>query len=244
MDVWPVWTPDGRQVAFSSNRAGANNLYRRAADGTGPVERLTTSSDPQTPFTFSPDGKTLTFGALRLGTSAVDLGALSMDGDGAINWLFEGPSNEFYSQISPDGRWIAYVSNESGRNEVYVRPFPNLEDGRWQISTTGGVSPRWGPDSRELFYRELEPGFSGSNTIMMTVNDTNPTFNPGTPRRLFDGIYRTDFPTHDTWDITSDGERFLMIKDEVSPDTQTAAGQVIVVQNWTEELTRLVPVGR
>ena len=105
------------------------------------------------------------------------------------------------------------------------------------------MSPLWGPDSSELFYRELEPGFSGYNAIMMTVNGSNPTFNPGTPRRLFDGTYRTEFPFHRTWDITPDGERFLMIKDEeaFSDAVAAAEGKITVVLNWAEELTRLVP---
>ena len=119
-----------------------------------------------------------------------------------------------------------------------------LGDGRWPISTNGGVSPLWGPDSRELFYRELEPGLSGSNTIMMTVNDTSPSFNPGTPQRLFDGVYRTDFPFAFTWDITPDGERFLMmIKDATASDDAVAAeGKITIILNWFEKLTRLVPV--
>ena len=155
----PVWTKDGAQIVFAGSRdGGPPALLRLSADGTGQVEQLTTSVGTlgQAPFSFSPDGKALTFGEFRSGPTAADTAILSMD-DGTTEPLLEGPGNQYFAEISPDGRWVAYVSNESGRDQVYVSPYPNVGDGRWPISTNGGVLPLWGPDSRELFYRELEP---------------------------------------------------------------------------------------
>ena len=240
-DYWPEWTPNGEHVVFASTRhAGPQNIYRKAADGTGPAHRLTTSRNPKGPNSFSPDGKTLAFGEVRPDTGG-DLGLLSMDGEATIEWLLEESFFDTFGEISPDGRWIDYVSDEAGQNEVYVRPFPNVNEGKWRISTDGGVSPLWGPDSRELFYRTRE-GPGRPITIMMTVNDTDPTFNRGAPRRLFEGNYRMVFPNARMWDIAPNGERFLMIKDDRSSDGLAAAGQITVVQNRSEELKERVPV--
>ena len=237
--TYPTWTPDGTHVLFGSTRDGAvANIYRKAADGTGQVERLTMSANPQGPLTFSPDGR-LIFVEVRPDTSA-DVGLLSMDGEASIEWLLEESSFEAAPALSPDGRWIAYVSDETGQFEVQVRPYPNVHDGNWPISSGGGVLPLWGKDSSELFY--LTPDQDGVVTVMMTQNDTDPTFNPGTPRRLFEGVYRSLFPNNRSdWDITSDGERFLMIKPVPSGDSSTAA-HINVVLNWTEELQARVPV--
>ena len=146
-DGYPLWTPDGERVVFTSDRDGAlGNLYWKAADGTGQVERLTTSENFQAPSAISPDGSTLLFVEGRAETGG-DVGALSLDDDRAVDWLLEGDAAEYYTDISPNSRWVVYVSNESGLPEVYVRPFPNVDDGRWQISNGGGFAPVWGPDS-------------------------------------------------------------------------------------------------
>ena len=184
-DIFPLWTPDGAHVVFASRRDGALNLYRKAADGTGEVERLTTSANSQAALASSPDATTLFTVEIRPETGR-DVGLLSLDGE--IEWLLESDADESYPAVSPDGRWMAYTSNESGQSEVYVRPLPNVSAGRWQVSRDGGTSPLWGPDSRELFFQTGEQPGVGV-TMMMAVNDTEPTFAPGIPRPLFVGPY-------------------------------------------------------
>ena len=137
-DFFSLWTPDGQRVVFSSTRDGGfENLYWRAADGTGQAERLTKSPNKQTPYSFSPDGKQLAF-TERDPETGRDLYVLSMEGEFTSEPLLQTPFHERAPAISPDGRWMAYSSNESGPYQVYVRPFPNVEDGKWQVSTGGG----------------------------------------------------------------------------------------------------------
>jgi serine/threonine-protein kinase len=154
---------------------------------------------------------------------------------------------EKYSQaqprISPDGQWIAYTSNESGKYEVYVRPFPEVDKGHWQVSTAGGDSPLWSPNGRELFYR------SGDAAMAVSVK-TDPTFSMEVPSVLFRGTYvsaglgpaSTEFRS---WDISPDGKRFLMMK-EAAATTSEAGGprEINIVLNWFEELKQRVPTGK
>ena len=146
-------------------------------------------------------------------------------------------------QVSPDGRWIAYTTNESGEHEVYVRPFPDIEKGRWQVSTNNGENPLWSPDGKELFYQN-------EGSVMAVAVETEPTFNPGKPELLFQGRYfdTSNFSLH-TWDIHPDGDKFLMIK---PPQTTTAESteeepapapqpKITVVLNWFEYLKDRVP---
>ena len=239
-DQYPVWTPDGERVVLASTRGGGLDLYWKAADGTGQVERLTTSENLRAPSAVSPDGMTLLFTEIRPETGA-DVGALSLDGDHAVEWLLESDANSAFAEISPDGRWVTYVSDESGQSEIYVQPFPNVDDGRWQISQDGGVAPRWGPDSRELFFQTSDgPGTPA--TLMVSVVDTDPAFAPGIPGLLFEGPYRFGFGTRPLpYDVSPDGQRFLMIKEPATREPSDQS-QIILVQNWFEELTRLVPV--
>jgi hypothetical protein len=152
-DRFPVWTPDGRRVIFGSDRqnaAGLANVFSQSVDGTGVAERLTTSGDHlQVPMTVSADGKTLVF---RETLPTADLMTLSLDADHKIRPLVKTPFTEQNAEISPDGRWLAYESNDSGRFEVFVRPFPDVDAGRWQISTQGGTQPLWSKTGQELFY--------------------------------------------------------------------------------------------
>ncbi len=136
--------------------------------------------------------------------------------------------------LSPDGRWMAYQSNESGQYEVYVRPFPDVNGGRWQVSSGGGEWPLWSPDGRELFY-------VGSESMMAVPIETEPTFTQGTVDLLFDlGPYLRS-PRSRKIDISPEGDRFLMLKAGGGLDETAETTSIIVVQNWFEELKRLVP---
>ena len=155
-----------------------------------------------------------------------------MDGDQPVEWLLEGGFAERDADISPDGQWIAYASDESGQPEIHVRPFPNVNEGRWRLSPTGGRTPTWSPDGRELFYRGLQ-----DDPMMVVPVDTEPTFSYGSPVVLFDGraFLGAEGVGRRAFDISADGQRFLMIR-RSDTDTTLAANEIILVQNWTEEL--------
>ena len=143
------------------------------------------------------------------------------------------PFTEGAATFSPDGRWLAYVSNETGRPEIYVQPYPG-PGGKWQISIDGGTEPDWSRSGRELFYRS-------GNKMMAVETTTQPGFSAGKPRMLFEGPYlATVFPNamSAAYDVSADGQRFLMVKET---EQAAAPAQINVVQNWHEELKRLVP---
>ena len=235
LDVRPAWTPDGLQVAFGSQRGGSVfSTFWKAADGTGTVELIESANNP-VPMTFSPDGTQLVFYESHPETGR-NLHVRSMDADGTSVPLLVTEFNEWNAEISPDGHWLAYQSDASGQDEIYVRPFPNTDDGRWQISRGGGTKPLWGPDGRELFYLSL----GGQLTAVPTETDGSFTF--GNPEVVFEETYyfRGGSFLGRTYDISPDGKRFLMIK-ERGPGDETEPTQVILVLNWFDELKRLVP---
>lgn len=244
-DALPRWTPDGRHIVFQSDRAGALNLYRVAADGSGPVERLTTNSSHQWPNSFTPDGTALLFCELRP-TTGFDILRLPMAAPRAAGSaaasderppeatpLVASPSAEYAAAISPDGRYFAYQSAESGgRFAIYVRPYPDAGSGRWQISTGGGTAPVWARSGRELFYLDE------SNTLLaVPVQTSGPQFSFGKPVKVFDTKYAGNFYSYD---VTPDGRRFLMMKDTTAQDTSQPRS-IVLVLNWFEELRRRVP---
>ena len=234
-DSWPVWTPDGRRLIFASGREGGPNLFWRAVDGTGTVERLAADSETQFfPFSISPDGQTLAVGTGS--DSRDDLSVVRLDGEREVAPLLHTALSEENGEISPDGRWIAYTSNqgEGGREEVYVRPFPDVEAGRWQISTGGGIEPLWAPSGRELFYRT-----QGRLMSVPVAAQSGATFEFGSPSVVLETRYYLVGEGRN-YDVSPDGERFLMIKEGTATESETQ--QIIVVQNWFEELRRLVPV--
>jgi serine/threonine-protein kinase len=230
----PVWTPDGKRIAFRSNKeGGAANIFWQRADGSGGLERLSTYDYLQVPKSWSPDGQFLAFHENSPKTGR-DIWVLRMSDRKSQPFLVT-PFNEGGPTFSPDGHWLAYVSNESGRPEVYVQPFPG-PGGKWQISTEGGTEPAWNRNGKELFYRI-------GNKMMALDVTTQPGFSPGKPRMLFEGQYSaSQWPLIDTaYDVSPDGQRFLMIK---AADQGLAATQVNVVLNWFEELKQKVPTGK
>ena len=230
----PTWTPDGKRIAFYSNKeGGAANLFWQLADGSGGLERLTTSDYTHVPRSFSPDGQLLAFHENNPKTNK-DIWVLRLSDRKAEPFL-RTPFIEGAPTFSPDGHWLAYVSNESGRPEVYVQPYPG-PGGKWQISTESGTEPAWNRNGRELFYR------SGDKMMALDVT-IEPNFSVGKPHLLFERHYFTsDFPLVGTaYDISPDGQRFLMVK---GVEQATAVTQINVVLNWFEELKQKVPTGK
>ena len=234
-DNHPLWTLDGERLVFQSNREGARGLFWKAADGTGSTDRLMESESPGFvgPAGWSPDGNSLIFGEVLLGTG-FDVGVLSMEGDRQSELLLQTEFAEWAPTVSPDGEWLAYYTDETGQEEVYAQRFPDLGDKR-QISVDGGREPLWSPDGRELFYRS-------SSGLMAVPIDTEPTFRAGTPETVFEQPYAL-FRGRRNYDISPDGQRFLMIKEGAAGGAPSApAAQIVVVENWFGELQRLVPV--
>src|SRR5262245_6337564 len=220
-----TWSPDGKRIAWSSSRGGRPNLFWRSADGSGPEERLTTSDHLQGPQSFSPDGKLLAF--LDLGPSTgLDLWILPLEGDRKPFVFLKTPFNEHQASFSPDGKWIAYTSNESGRDEVYVASYPG-PGGRVQISTDGGVNPVWSPTGRELFYRKGEK-------MHAVPIEAKPALVVGRPSVLFEGKFEPGY------DVAPDGQRFVMVRQS---DEQAAPQQIQVLLGWFDELKRRAPPG-
>ena len=200
-------------------------------DGTGTVERLTESENTQYSHVFSPDGKQLVYRENHPQTGG-DLWARLMDGDGSSEPLLVTEFNERNAEISPNGRWMAYQSDASGQYEIYVQPFPNVDEGLFQISRGGGTQPLWARDGRELFYL----GLGGQLTAVSVRID--PSLDFGNPEVVFEG---SDFYSGAgrTYDVSPDGKRFLMIKTGGAGD-ETSLPELVVVLNWFEELKRLV----
>jgi hypothetical protein len=174
-----VWTPDGKRLAFNSNKEGPPNLFWQRADGSGGLERLTTSEYLQFPMSWSPDGQLLAFVEVTP-TTGYDIWVLRLSDRKAQPFL-QTPFNESVPQFSPDGRFLAYISNESGRWEIYLQSYPG-PGGKWLISTEGGTEPVWNRNELELFYR------SGDKMMAVDVA-TQPSFTAGKPRVLFEGRY-------------------------------------------------------
>jgi Tol biopolymer transport system component len=231
----PIWTPDGRRIVFNSNKEGPRKLFWQLADGGGGLERLSTSQTPsvQVPRSWSPDGKLLAFHEATPDTQR-DIWVLGLSDRKAEPFL-RTRFTEGAPSFSPDGRWLAYVSDESGRPEIYAQPYPG-PGGKWQISAEGGLEPSWNRNGRELFYRS-------GNKMMAVEVATDPTFSAGKPKMLFEGQYVASvFPlTGIAYDVSSDGQRFLMVK-ETEPSRD--ADQIHVVLNWTEELKRRLPASK
>jgi serine/threonine-protein kinase len=235
-DRYPVWTPDGKRLVWDSTRSGVYNLYWQAADGTGVVERLTDSPNTQASHGFTPDGKRL---VLREDSAVTgqDLAVLDLEGERRVTTLLGTPFNERNGELSPDGRWLAYESDETGRFEVYIRRFPDVEALKRQVSRDGGRQPLWSPTGRELFYRDPRGAVVGVTTSM---GADAAAFGPPAilvPAGYFDG---TGGVLGRTYDVSADGRRFLMIK-PVKGDEEVPAPAIIVVQHWLDELKRLVP---
>jgi eukaryotic-like serine/threonine-protein kinase len=231
IDRAPVWTPDGTRVAFSMATGSAEPVFIQAADGSGTPTRVTPEDGVFLPASFTPDGKQLLVHPSA--SSPYDLQIVDIDGKTPPRPLLAEPYSESNGVVSPDGRWLAYQSNESGRDEVYVRPFPDVRSGRWQVSSGGGTRPLWNRNGQELFYY-LAPGVIWSVPVV-----PGSAFTAGTPAIVVKGAYLAP-QSGRMYDVSPDGRRFLLIK-QSRAEGEEQLPQLIVVQNWVEELKRLVP---
>jgi serine/threonine-protein kinase len=231
-DIAPLWMPDGKRIIFSTSGPGEDKLFWQAADGTGNAERLSEGSSRHLPTSISPDG-TRVFFTDQEPSGEYDVGMLHLAGDRRIDPITQTPFDEMNASVSPDSRVFAYQSNESGRHEIYLRPFPDVHGARHLVSTGGGTQPVWARSGRELFYFAM-----GTGALMAVSIQTTPVLTIGTPTRLFGGGYFSELNLA-TYDVSPDGQRFLMIKEETS--AAGLAPRIIVVENWFDELERRVP---
>jgi serine/threonine protein kinase len=243
-DLSPIWTSDSKRVIWTSTRGGGNpNLFWQAADGTGEAERLTTSPNNQFPTATTPDGSVvLLFGASGNNRDGMDVFTLALnDPAHKAQPLIAGEGMDFGAEVSPDGKWVAYHSNISGEFQVYVRPFPNVQASRLQISTSGGSRAAWSRDGRELFYLDHE----GLLTSVAVPAGLGATFAAGPPVRILSRKYYAGASLLGldlrAYDISPDGQRFLMIREPESAPPVIQSAHMVLVLNWAEELKARLP---
>ena len=231
-----VWTPDGSRIAYVSFREGSQRIFWRLADGSGAEEQLIARSGRLFPTSFSPDGRILAFTAVDAQTG-YDIWMLPLNGEGKPRPFLQTPAFEGGAMFSPDGHWLAYTSDESGRYEVYVQPFPG-PGGKWQVSTEGGQQPRWGQNGRELFYLGLD-----GQTVIAADVITQPEFSASKPRVISQtqGFAGITPPLQSNYDVAPDGQRFLRAK---PTEWAELPAQINVALNWLEELKQKVPAGK
>jgi Tol biopolymer transport system component len=232
----PAWTPDGRRVTYSSvEKRAQTNIYWKRADGGGEALQLTNTKNAKNPFSWRADGMVLAFTQLNPETRW-DIMTLSLEGSETSGWragepksFLNGAYDELDPTFSPDGRWLAYYSNESGTFEVYVRPFPG-PGGKWQISTNGGMTPRWSSNGKELFYHTLD------NKLMVAeYTASDDSFNAGGPRQWSPGQFTARGPNRN-FDVHPDGKRIVVMK---TPEAEIPSiNKVSFIFNFFEELRR------
>jgi serine/threonine protein kinase/Tol biopolymer transport system component len=237
----PLWSVDGRRIVFASYRQGNTGIYWKAADGSGRDELIyLLPGSVIIPNAWSKDGKILV--VTETDRESAGIGTLFMEGKNQYKRMLKESYNIIQPRISPDGQWIAYTSNESGRNEVYVSTFPDVDKGRQLVSTDGGDSPLWSRDGEELFYHNADE-------ILAVPVKAEPTFSLEPSKLLFRGTYSfsnlgvnavSRYPTR--WDVSRDGRHFLMIKPPgITSNDVNGPRQIDIVLNWLEELKQRVP---
>ncbi len=226
----PFWSSDGKYIMYLLNPGQGSNIvqvWRRKADGSAPAESVFATSRSTIEASMSKDGEWL-FYRINNDSTGPDVYGIRLGGDTTPVPLLTGPAAETNPSLSPDGHWLAYVSNESGTLEVYVRPFPHVNAGRWQVSIGGGTAPRWAHSGRELFF------VSGTEMMMAPITTSGGAFSPGTPQRLFTGFgtqFLQGFIPY--YDLSPDDRNFLMMGIPVGDSTRS---QLITVENWLQDV--------
>ena len=229
LDGFPVWQPDGKKLYFSSSREGARKLFVQSTTTSEAAQRLLDSANRHDATSMSPDGIHLLFTEYTDTPTRDDILQLAVDGSAKVTPLVRTQYSERNGEVSPDGRWLAYQGDDTGRFEIYVCSYPDVR--RWRsppLSAAGGTRPLWGPDSRELFYLSADGALMGMRVI------PGPTWTATPPAQILDPKYLAGNEqfTGRTYDISRDGRRFLMIK----PDVDAIPGSLVVVQRFDEVL--------
>ncbi len=217
---------------FASSRAGPVNPFVQPADGAGEARRLAVSTFADYPGAITPDGTRVLF--LRDGGSGSQTGQdimiAPLDGRSAASPLLATKANERGAEVSPDGKWLVYESDESGTPEIYVRPFPDVKAARWQVSFGGGVHPAWNPAGGELFFVAA----SGGSRVMSVQVGPGPAFSATQPKPVVNSPVFTGYSSR-SYDVSPDGKRFLIVE---STSTGAPATSITVVLNWAKQLER------
>ena len=233
-DRFPIWSPDGSRIVFDSDRKGQRDLYVKPSNASGGEEPLVESAQVKVASDWSRDGRFLLYHSLDPQTS-FDIWVLPMEGDRKPFVFLKTNFDEWRGKFSPDGRWVAYMSNESGRNEIYARSFSgNASEastgGQWQVSTSGGMNPRWRADGKELYY--LAPD---GKLMAAPITVSGATIMPGTPVALFQTRIvggGTDITVGVNYDVSADGH-FL-----INTELEDTATPITLLQNWTAGLKK------
>ena len=228
----PVWSPKGDRVAFQSVRQGKPGVYVKAANGGDDVRLFeATTSRFVVPLSFWPDGQTLLFGLSEAATNR-DMWTVSLGGEHTAAPRVQTALVELSGQVSPDGRWLAYQSDETGAQEIYIQP-ATAAPGKWKVSTGGGQAPRWRGDSLELFY------WGAGQLFAVDIGVTGDTVVPGVPKTLFEyrGVPNVSHGSYFTsYDVTSDGERFLVSRRESEGEADGSSAPIVIVLNWRNRI--------
>ena len=228
-DRRPAWSPDGEVVAFIRDSLNRSSVFARRTDGSTP-ERLLARLDRQVQeVDWTPDGRWLVLRTDNGAAGAGDLIGIRTSGDTAPVPLVESNFTELHPAVSPDGRWLAYTSNESGTNEVYVRPFPATTGARWQVSNGGGMQPRWAADGRELFYLD------GPGRLVAAQVRVSPAFEVTGLRPLFDASGFAFDAFHQSYEVLPGAGGFVFLRQRQAAQS-AAALPIVLVENWFADL--------
>jgi serine/threonine-protein kinase len=226
---WPIWSPDGERIAFTSVEGSRSwNLFWKLVDGSGEAERLTHGELGRQPMTWSRDGAVLVFHQSLPPEPGWDVLSVAVNGEAEPQPLLSSRFEELQPELSPDGRWLAYVSDETGRSEVYVRRYPDLSD-KWQLSNEGGAEPAWSSKGNELFYR------NGAKLMVVEITRDGELI-PGTPRELFEGNFMLDQRFGRGFDVAPDDQGFIFVEQSSVEDADV---ELRIVFDWLTEVERI-----